>query len=113
MKVQEQIMSKQSEIKVKVTGIRLCCQGCLDAVDPAVKNVAGVTSRSDMAKRTVALTARDDAATQKALDAIAAAGFYGRTDNEGLAMKAVSSIPLGRVKSLKVSGIHNCCGLCC
>jgi periplasmic mercuric ion binding protein len=66
-----------------------------------------------MEKRAVALTARDDAAAQKALDAIAAAGFYGTTDNEQLAMKAVSSIPLGRVKSLKVWGIHNCCGLCC
>jgi mercuric ion binding protein len=96
MKVQEQIMSKQSEIKVKVTGVHLCCQGCVDAVGAAV-----------------ALTARDDAAAQKALDAIAAAGFYGRTDNEQLTMKAVSSIPLGRFKSLKVSGIHNCCGLCC
>ena len=28
-------------------------------------------------------------------------------------MKAVSRIPRGRVKYLKVSGIHNCCDLCC
>jgi periplasmic mercuric ion binding protein len=28
-------------------------------------------------------------------------------------MKAVSDIPPGKVKSLKVSGIHNCCGPCC
>ena len=111
--MQEQIMSKQSEIKVKVTGVHLCCQGCVDAVDAAVKNVAGVASRSDMEKRTVTLTARDNAAAQKALDAIAAAGFHGSTDNEQLAMKAVSSTPRGRVKSLKVSGIHNCCGPCC
>jgi copper chaperone CopZ len=110
---QEQIMGKQPETKVMLTGVHLCCQGCVDAVGAAVRNVAGVTSRCDMEKRTVVLTARDDAAAQKALDAIAAAGFYGRTDNERLAMKAVSSIPLGRVKSLKVSGIHNCCGLCC
>jgi mercuric ion binding protein len=113
LKVQEQIMGKQSEIKVKVTGVHLCCQGCVDAVDAAVENVAGVTSRSDMEKRTVVLTARDDAAAQKALDAMATAGFHGITDNEQLAMKAVSSIPRGRVKRLKVAGIHNCCGLCC
>jgi len=66
-----------------------------------------------MDKRTVTLTARDDAAAQKALDAIAAAGFYGSSDNEQLAMKAVSGIPQGKVKTLKVSGIHNCCGPCC
>ena len=98
---------------MKVTGVHLCCQGCVDAVDAAVKNVAAVTSRCDMEKRAVALTARNDAAAQKALDAIAAAGFHGSTDNEQLAMKAVSSTPRGRVKSLKVSGIHNCCGPCC
>jgi hypothetical protein len=37
----------------------------------------------------------------------------GTTDNEQLAMKAVSSIPHARVERLKVSGIHNFCGLCC
>ena len=58
-------MGKQSEIKVKVTGVHLCCQGCVDAVDAAVKNVAGVTSRCDMEKRAVALTARNDAAAQR------------------------------------------------
>jgi copper chaperone CopZ len=66
-----------------------------------------------MENGTVALTAGDDAAAQKALDALAAAGFYGRTGNQKLAMKAVGDIPRGKVNSLKVSGIHNCCGLCC
>jgi hypothetical protein len=28
-------------------------------------------------------------------------------------MKAVSDIPHGKVKCLKVSDIHNCCDLCC
>jgi mercuric ion binding protein len=28
-------------------------------------------------------------------------------------MKAVSGIPQGKVKTLKVSGIHNCCGPYC
>jgi copper chaperone CopZ len=106
-------MSKQSEIQVKVSGVHLCCQGCVDAVDAAVEKVAGVTSRCDMEKRTVTLTARDDAAAQKALDVVAAAGFHGSTDNEQLAMEPVSSIPPGRVESLRISGIHNCCGLCC
>lgn len=47
-------------------------------------------------KGTVVLTARDDVAAQKALDAIGAAGFHGSTDNEQLAMKALSSIPRGQ-----------------
>jgi copper chaperone CopZ len=101
------------EMHVEVTGVHLCCQGCVDAVDAAVKSVAGATSRCDIDKKTVTLTARDRAAAQKALDAIAAAGFHGSTDDAHLAMRAVSRIPRGRVKRLKVSGIDNCCALCC
>jgi catalase len=104
---------RTEEIRVEVTGVHLCCQGCVDAVDAAMKNVAGVTSHCDMEKKTVSLTAGDGAVAQKALDAIAAAGFHGSTDHARLAMKAVSGIPRGRVKSLNVSGIHNCCDLCC
>ena len=103
----------RNEIKVEVTGVHLCCQGCIDAIESAMKNVAGVTSRCDMEKKTVALTASDGAAAEKALEAIAAAGFHGSTDNAHLTMKAVSSTPRGIVKKLRVSGIHNCCGLCC
>jgi copper chaperone CopZ len=106
-------MANQTGIKVQLRGVHLCCQGCVNAIDSALKNVEGAESQCDMDNGTVTLTANDDATVQKALDAIAAAGFYGITDNEQLAMKAVSNIPHGKVKSLKVSGIHNCCDLCC
>ena len=39
--------------------------------------------------------------------------FHGSVDNQNLAMKPVGNVPQGKVKSLKVSGIHNCCGPCC
>jgi periplasmic mercuric ion binding protein len=106
-------MAKHSQVKVKLTGIHLCCQGCVNAADAALMSVEGVKSHCDMENGTATLTAGDDAAAQKALDALAAAGFYGSTDNQKLTMKAVSDVPQGKVKSLKVSGIHNCCGLCC
>lgn len=106
-------MAKHSQKKVELTGIHLCCQGCVDATDAALMSVAGVTSRCDMEHGTAAFTAGDDGAAQKALDALAAAGFYGHTGNQKLAMKAVNDIPRGKVNRVKVSGIHNCCGLCC
>jgi mercuric ion binding protein len=106
-------MAKQTEIKVKLTGVHLCCQGCVNAVDAALMSVEGVNSRCDMENGTVTLTASDDATAQKALDALAAAGFHGNADNQKLTMKAVSNVPQGKVKSLKVSGIHNCCEPCC
>ena len=106
-------MAKQTEIKVKLTGVHLCCQGCVNAVDAALMSVEGVNSRCDMENGTATLTASDDATAQKALDALAAAGFYGSADSQQLAMKAVSNVPQGKVKSVKVSGIHNCCEPCC
>lgn len=106
-------MAKHSHIKVELTGVHLCCQGCVDAADAALMSVPRVNSRCDMENGTVALTADDDVAAQKALDALAAAGFYGRTGDQKLAMKAVNDVPRGKVNSVKVAGIHNCCGLCC
>lgn len=106
-------MAKHSQVKVELAGVHLCCQGCVNAADAALMSVEGVKSRCDMENGTVVLTAGDDAAAQKALDALAAAGFYGRTGYQKLTMKAVSDVPQGKVQSLKVSDIHNCCRLCC
>ena len=106
-------MAEHFEISVELTGVHLCCQGCINAVDAALMSVEGVNSRCDMENGTMTLTASDAAAAQKALDALAAAGFHGSAGNNQLAMKGVSDIPQGKVKSLKVSGIHNCCGPCC
>jgi hypothetical protein len=64
-----------------------------------------------MSRGTVTLTAGSVAAAQKALDAIAA-GLHGETGNPHLAMSAEPNIPAGRVQSLTVSGIHNCCQPC-
>ena len=106
-------MATRTEVEVELTGVHLCCQGCVNAASAALRSVAGVGSRCDMENRTVTLTAGDDSAARKALDALAAAGFYGTSDNPNLAMKPVGDVPQGRVNRATVSGIHNCCGPCC
>ena len=106
-------MATRTEIKVELAGVHLCCQGCVDAVDGTLMNVEGVNSRCDMENGTVTFTADNADAAQKALDSLAAAGFYGSTDNQSLAMKPVGNVPHGKVNRLRVSGIHNCCGPCC
>jgi copper chaperone CopZ len=106
-------MKQQTQIKITLTGVHLCCQGCVNAVDASLAGLKGVESWCDKENRTVTITASDDATAQKALDLIAAAGFHGSTENEHLTMKAVSGIPHGKVKRLLVSEIHNCCDLCC
>lgn len=106
-------MATRTEIEVELTGVHLCCQGCVNAVNAALGSVEGVGSRCDMENGTVTLTASDDSAARDALAALAAAGFYGTSDNPNLAMKPVGNVPKGKVKRVKVSGIHNCCGPCC
>lgn len=104
--------SVQAETKVELKGVHLCCGACVKAVAKAVSEVQGVTAKCDQDAETVTLTATDDAAAQKALDALSAAGFHGSTGNDKLAMKDDSGVKPGKVKKLEVSGVHNCCGSC-
>ena len=106
-------MTNQAGTKVVLKGVHLCCDACVDGVGVALKGVERVKARCDIGNRTVTLTANDDAAVQKALDALATAGYHGDTGNPQLAMKALGNVPQGKVKLLKVSGIHNCCWPCC
>ena len=106
-------MDTRTEIRLELAGVHLCCQGCVNAVDAALMNVDGVNSHCDTENGTVTFTAGDTTAAREALDSLAAAGFYGSSDNQTLAMKSVGNVPHGKVNSLRVSGIHNCCGPCC
>ena len=105
-------LPNQTETQVRLKGVHLCCGGCTDAVATAVDSVPGVACHCDMDNGTVTLVAKDDAAAQKALDAIAAAGLHGETGNEHLAMRPQRGIPVGKVRRVTVSEIHNCCAPC-
>ncbi|GIW81993.1 MAG: hypothetical protein KatS3mg105_3800 [Gemmatales bacterium] len=83
------------------------------AVGKALGGIAGVKPACDTKAKTVTITAKDEEAAQKALNALAAAGFHGTTDNDKLAIKDDSGAKKGKVKRITVSGVHNCCGACC
>jgi mercuric ion binding protein len=97
---------------VEVKGTHLCCPQCVRAVDNIVKKVDGVTAKCDQKGGKITVTAKDDATAQKALDALAAGGFHGTTDSKDLKMKDDSGATKGKVKSLTLEGVHNCCGAC-
>jgi len=103
----------RAETKVELKGVHLCCPACTKAVGEILKGVEGVKGACDMKAKTVTITANDDKAAQMALDALAAGGFHGDTGNKDLAIKEDSGAPQGKVKSLTLSGVHNCCGACC
>lgn len=102
-----------AETKVEVKGVHLCCGACVKGVATALKDVSGVTPACDRAKKTVTITATDDAAAQRALDALVAAGYHGDTGSKTLVMKTEENLPKGKVKTITLTGIHNCCKSCC
>src|SRR5437762_10065340 len=73
--------------------------------------MAGVKFKSDQGAKTIEIAAENDEAAQKAIDALANAGFYGKLNNDKLAYKPVQTGDAA-VQKLEVSGVHNCCGQC-
>ena len=102
----------RAETTVELKGTHLCCGMCVTAVKGILKGVEGVTGTVDQKAGMVTITAKDDATAQKALDALAAGGFHGDTGNKKLAIKEDSGAEKGKVKTLTVTGVHDCCGMC-
>jgi len=100
-----------AETKVTVSGTHLCCGACLKAVDSTLKDMPGVKHNSDQSAKTIEITADSDEAAQKAVDALATAGFYGKLDNDKIKYKPVQSGDAA-VEKIEITGVHNCCGQC-
>ena len=103
----------RAETKVELKNVHLCCPLCVAGVANAIKGVEGAKAMCDQKGKTVTITAADDKTAQKALDALAAAGYHGDTGNKDLAIKEDSGATAGKVKSVTITGVHNCCGACC
>jgi mercuric ion binding protein len=103
----------RAETKVELKGVHLCCGQCVKLAGEIVKKVEGATIACDQKKKTVTITADDDKTAQKAVDALAKGGFYGKSDNKEVKIKNDSGAEKGKVSTLTVSGAHNCCGQCC
>src|SRR3954467_5540186 len=99
-----------SETKVTMEKTHLCCGACVKGAEKAVSSVAGAAIACDKEAGTITITAADAATAQKAVDALLAAGYTGKTT--GAETKDDSGAPAGKVKSATVSGFHNCCKKC-
>jgi len=99
-----------AESKVTLEDTHLCCKSCVTDASKAVTSVDGATAVCDAKAKSVTITAPDAATAQKALDALEAAGFYGKAT--GGELKDDSGAPKGEVKSLTLTGLHNCCKKC-
>jgi len=106
------VLSARAETTIELKGVHLCCPACTAAVKSALHDLDGVTATCDQKKKTVSISAPDDSAAQKALDALAAHGFHGDTGNSTLKIKDDSGVTAGKVTSVTLAGVHNCCGSC-
>jgi copper chaperone CopZ len=102
----------RAESSVKLSGVHLCCNACVKGVERAVTKVPGVTAACDRDSETVTLTAADKAAVQKAVDALVAAGYFGKSSDASIKVKDTSGAKDAKVTSLTVNGVHLCCGKC-
>jgi mercuric ion binding protein len=103
--------SAAAETKVTISETHLCCGQCIRAVDSTLKDMAGVKFKSDQGAKTIEITADNDEAAQKAINALADAGFCGKLSNDKLAFKKVEASDAA-VQKIELSGVHNCCGQC-
>ena len=105
-------LSVRAETSTKISNVHLCCPGCVKGVEKAVANVKDVTATVDKDAETVTLTGSDKAAVQKAANALVAAGYFGKSSDTGIKMATDTGAKGKKVQTLKLEGVHLCCGKC-
>ena len=101
-----------AETTVKISGVHLCCPSCVKGVEKAVATTKGVTAAVDKDGGSVTLTGADKAAVQSGVDALVAAGYYGKSDSSDVTVKDISGAKDGKVTSMTVNDVHLCCDKC-
>jgi copper chaperone CopZ len=101
-----------ADAKVEIKGVHLCCGACVKGVTEAVAKVAGAKAECEQDTGIVTLTAGDAKGAEEAVKAMAAAGYHGKIEGEAAKFPESVKVPAGKVKVLKLGGLHNCCGAC-
>ena len=106
------LSARAADVTVTITNVHICCQSCVKGVAKAVADVNGLTAKADQDAGTVTLTGSDTATVQKGADALVAAGFFGKSSDATIKLNAQTGAKNQKVQSIKVEGLHLCCGQC-
>jgi len=106
------LSARAADTTITITDVHICCQSCVKAVATAVADVKGLTAKADQDAGTVTLTGPDTATVQKGADALVAAGFFGKSSDPAIKLSAETGAKNQTVQSIKVEGLHLCCGKC-
>ena len=101
-----------AESQAKITDVHLCCKSCVTGVEKAVGEVAGAKAEVDQDAGSVTLSGPDAATVQKAANALVAAGYFGKSKDSSVKLDSSTGAKGQKVQSLKVEGVHLCCGKC-
>lgn len=103
---------------IKISGLHLCCGGCVSAANEALESVVGVSDvEVDQELRTATFSAADDTAVRDAGKALLNAGFYGEIARNGkkspLPVPENGKIAAGTKADRAVfDNVHLCCKNC-
>ena len=103
---------RSAESIVKLSEVHLCCQGCVKGAQTAIGKVPGATLTADRDAETVTIAGPDTATVQKAANALVAAGYFGKSSDSSIKLSADSGASGKKVQSVKLEGVHLCCGKC-
>ena len=101
-----------ADVTVKLTDVHICCGNCVKGVATALAPVTGVKGVADQKTETITLTAADNTAIQKAVNALTAAGYFGKSSDATIKVDATSGAKDGKAQTLDVTGVHLCCAAC-
>ncbi|NBV21060.1 MAG: hypothetical protein EBS05_03945 [Proteobacteria bacterium] len=97
--------------EIKLSGVHLCCGSCVKGVEKAAAKVGGASVTVDKDAGTVTISASKKETIQETVNALVHAGYYGKS-SDGSIKLADSGAKDAKVASLKVEGVHLCCGKC-
>ena len=97
---------------VTLSGVHICCGSCVDGINETVAKVPGVKATASQDAGTIVLTAADKATLQKTVDALVAAGFYGKSSDADIKVNAPSGATGDKAQAMQVTGVHLCCDEC-
>lgn len=104
-------LANAADVKLQLNDVHICCGACVRGIQAAIKGI-DATVEVDRDGGAVRISAPSEDKARQVVDAIAAAGYHGESDHATIKMKNDSGAPSGKVKRLKLGGIHNCCQGC-
>src|SRR6478672_8982621 len=73
-----------ADTTVTLSNVHLCCGKCITGAEAALKPVTGAKADISAPDKTITITAPDNATAQKAVDALTAAGYFGKSSNDAI-----------------------------